>query len=149
MIIAYLALGSNLKTPERQLHQAIHALRKIPKTRVQDTASFFHNKAYGRKSLANYCNTVLKIATSLTPSELLYQCQQIESQQGRVRRRKWDARTLDIDIIFFAKRIIKTPNLTIPHPRILERDFVYKPLLKINPEIRWPNGQLLAAMVYT
>ena len=131
MITSYIALGSNLKTPTRQLHLGIAAIRNIPNTCVLAVAPFYLNKAIGRKAQPNYCNTVVKIRTSLTPHQLLAQCQRIEKKQGRVRRVKWGARTLDLDIILYGTQRINTPTLTIPHPRLSERDFVYIPLSQI------------------
>ena len=133
MIISYIALGSNLKSPERQLHQAIHALRQLPCTHVLAIAPFYRNKAFGRRAQPSYCNTVVKISTTLPPQMLLYQCQRIEKRQGRVRRVKWGARTIDLDIILYGNRHINTPTLTIPHPAAVTRDFVQIPLQQLNP----------------
>ena len=137
MITSYIALGSNLKTPTRQLHLGIAAIRNIPSTSVLAVAPFYRNKAIGRKAQPNYCNTVVRIRTSLTPHQLLAQCQRIEKKQGRVRRVKWGARTLDLDIILYGTQRIRTPTLTIPHPRLIERDFVYIPLSQVHPYMMW------------
>lgn len=146
MIISYLALGSNLKTPSRQLHLAIHALRRAPGIHVLTIAPFYSNKAVGRRSQPDFCNTVIKIMTTLTAQQLLLSCQKIEKKQGRIRRTKWAARTLDIDILFYGSQVIQTPSLIIPHPELIKRDFVTIPLLQICPEITLANGRLLAAM---
>ena len=101
MIQCYLGLGSNLNTPARQLRNAINALRALPCTQVIKVAPFYVNDALGRKTQPRFCNTVVEINTTLTPQLLLKKCQFIESQQGRVRKVKWGARTLDIDILYF------------------------------------------------
>ena len=142
MIISYLALGSNLKTPSRQLYLAIYALRRTPGIQLLRIAPFYRNNAFGRKSQPNFCNTVVKIMTNLSPQQLLSRCQRIEKKQGRIRRTKWAARTLDIDILFYGTQLIKTYSLTIPHPELVKRDFVTIPLLQISPEIALPDGRL-------
>ena len=148
-MITYLALGSNLKIPSKQLHLAIKTLRHTSKIHVLDVAPFYHNKAYGRRAQPNFCNTVVKMMTTLSPQQLLSCCQHIEKKQGRIRRTKWAARTLDIDILFYGSRIIQTNSLIIPHPELIKRAFVLIPLLQMNPNFTLPNGQLLSAMVYT
>lgn len=131
MTVCYLGLGSNLASPERQLRRAIRALRKLPKSFIIKVAAFHHSIADGRKAQPNYVNTVIALHTQLSPNALLLYCQKIEQQQGRVRKVRWGARTLDIDILLFGKKTINTPTLCIPHPRMLERDFVLLPLLEI------------------
>lgn len=136
----YLALGSNLRSPARQLRRAIQQLRKLPQLSVIKIARFHHSKAWGRKIQPNFLNTVIEIHTSLTPEKLLKQCQKIECLQGRLRELKWSARTLDIDILLYGQKCIDKPGLSIPHPRMLERNFVLIPLLDIAPKVEMPDG---------
>lgn len=128
----YLGLGSNLSSPQRQLQQAIAHLRRLPFTQVIEVAPFYRNKAWGRKSQPDFYNTVVVLHTRLTPEYLLKLCQTIELRQGRVRKKIPNAaRTLDIDILMFADRQIRSPQLTIPHPKLKERDFVLVPLYSL------------------
>ncbi|WP_419418676.1 2-amino-4-hydroxy-6-hydroxymethyldihydropteridine diphosphokinase [Legionella sp. D16C41] len=143
MILCYLALGSNLNSPQRQLRLAIQRLRTLPNTYIIKVAPFYSSHAWGRKSQPNFYNTVVALLTTLPPEKLLIACQKIESTQGRVRRIKWGARTIDIDILLYGSRVIKKPSLIIPHPQLLYRDFVITPLLKIAPYARLPNGELI------
>lgn len=131
MTLCYLGLGSNLKCPERQLRQAIDTLKHHPKIQVIRVASFYANKAWGRRGMPAYRNTVVAIHTSLSCWHLLKTCQKIEKNQGRVRKIKWSARTLDIDILLFGTLKMDTPELTIPHPRMHQRDFVLVPLQEL------------------
>lgn len=128
MKIAYLSLGSNLDSPARQLRLGIKALRSLPSTSCLKIAPLYFNPAVGRKAQPDFYNTAVKLKTRLAPHALLSQCQHIESQRGRVRRVKGGARTLDIDILQHGSTSMKTPRLTLPHPRMLERDFVTVPL---------------------
>ncbi len=123
-----LGLGSNLKCPERQIRQALKALKALPHTSLLDYAPFYHNPPWGRKGQPPYINTVALLKTRLTPLKLLRYCQLIENDQGRVRTVKWGPRTLDIDILIYGNRNIRHSSLIIPHPFMQQRDFVYKPM---------------------
>lgn len=138
----YLSLGSNQKAPERQIRLALSALKKIPSTSVTKVSSLFWNKAWGLQTQQDFCNVVVEISTILSPHKLLHFCQKIEQYQGRIRRKHWGPRVIDIDIIFYGDRKINTSRLTIPHPYFSVRDFVIKPLLQINPEILESNPNL-------
>ena len=127
----FLALGSNLNRPFYQLDRAIKALGHLPRTKVLRSAPFYRNPAFGRKAQPMFYNTVVHLLTGLTPEILLDYCQKIEQKQGRIRLIQWGARTLDIDILLYASRKIKTSKLVIPHPRMDNRDFVQIPLLQL------------------
>lgn len=129
----YLALGSNQKNPERQLRNAMVAIKRIPQTYLKKRSSLYWTAAWGLQAQQDYCNAVVEIETRLSPQELLGFCQKIEQTQGRVRRKRWGPRVLDIDIILYGARQIKSKNLCIPHPYFMERDFVLNPLCEINP----------------
>lgn len=127
----YLALGSNQKNPERQLRQAMKSIHNLPKTSLIKTSRLSWTKAWGLQTQQDFCNAVVEIRTSLPPHRLLKNCQAIEKRQGRIRKKRWGPRTLDIDIILYANRTIKNKTLTIPHPHLLARHFVISPLLSI------------------
>jgi len=145
MIRCYLALGSNLKSPQRQLRQAIQRIRRTSRIHVLQTASLYKTPAWGRKNQPFFYNTVLAIGTTLAPHALLKTCLAIEAQQGRQRKVKWGARTLDIDLIFYGDKQIKTPSLIVPHPRWFERDFVLLPLEELRRRPR-TNCQLAPSL---
>lgn len=140
MNICYLGLGSNQKSPERQLRQAIRALKSLHAISITKTSSFYWTKAWGLQKQQNFCNAVVEIVTVLSPQQLLSACQKIEIQQGRVRKKRWGPRVIDIDILIYGERTIHTKNLIIPHPRMMERDFVLVPLREIvhrHPIVGW------------
>lgn len=128
MTLCCLGLGSNLKTPTRLLRQAIEVLKKTPRSSLVQTTPLLFTAPWGLQSQPPFCNSLLLMNTSLTPWQLLRHCQQIERQFGRVRKKRWGPRTLDIDILLYGHRRIHSPELTIPHPYIRERDFVLEPL---------------------
>lgn len=131
MNTCYLGLGSNQKAPERQIRQAIKAIKALPATAITQVSNLYWSKAWGLCNQQDFCNVVVEISTSLSPSSLLTYCQRIETQQGRVRKKRWGPRTLDVDIILYNCRTIQTKKLTIPHPHWQSRDFVVIPLAEI------------------
>ncbi len=131
MNVCYLSLGSNQKFPERQIRIALKNIKSIPYTSITKVSKFDWNKAWGVEAQQDFCNVLVKIITNLDPFLLLEYCQKIEKKQGRVRKKHWGPRTLDIDIILYNNRIINHPILKIPHPYYLERDFVIKPLQQL------------------
>jgi 2-amino-4-hydroxy-6-hydroxymethyldihydropteridine diphosphokinase len=141
MPLIYLALGSNLKNAQRQLRLALRSLKHLEQSQMITVASFYSNKAQGRKGQPHFCNTVVSLHTRLSPNALLLACQRIENSQGRVRRVRWGARVIDIDILLYGDQVIQRPDLIIPHPRMAERDFVQIPLMEISVPSRppaWP-----------
>jgi 2-amino-4-hydroxy-6-hydroxymethyldihydropteridine diphosphokinase len=138
-VLCALGLGSNLRSPERQIRQALRALRQIPRSSLLKHSTLYFNKAIGLRAQPQFCNAVALLATTLPPLELLHHCQKIEHQQGRVRKKRWGARTLDIDILLYGDYQCQTPTLIIPHPLLTQRDFVLIPLrelLRLEPEAK-------------
>lgn len=144
---AYIGLGSNIEQPYLQIKNAIQTLNELRKTTVLNDSGYFSSKPMGPEDQPDYVNAVVKIETSLTAQELLKSCQLIEQQQGRIKTRRWGERTIDLDILLYADNQINLPNLTVPHPGICLRDFVYIPLLKLNPAIEIPGQGMLNRIV--
>lgn len=127
----YLSLGSNQRSPQRQLRLAIQALNSLPQSVVKKASTFHRTKAWGNQKQQDFYNLALHIETRLPPLTLLAHCQAIEKKLGRVRRKHWGPRVIDIDIIFYADRKINLKHLSIPHPHWKKRDFVLKPLSEL------------------
>lgn len=143
MTICYLALGSNLRSPERQLHKALRAIKKLPRSSISKISSMYKSTPCLGKGQPQYINMVIALNTHLTSLQLLNYCQLIELNQERVRKVKNQARTIDIDILLFGSLVRKNIKLEIPHPRMFERDFVLIPLLEIAPNLKTPNGRFI------
>ncbi|MDF1832180.1 MAG: 2-amino-4-hydroxy-6-hydroxymethyldihydropteridine diphosphokinase [Porticoccaceae bacterium] len=143
----YLGLGSNLNSPARQIRTALKAIAKLPGTQLMSYAPWYQSIAIGPGSQPRYINTVVAIETVLKPRPLLRTLQQIELRQGRKRIVHWGPRTLDIDILLYAKQTLHTRQLTIPHPRLNERSFVLYPLADIAPNLDLPDGTPLAKLL--
>lgn len=140
MARAFIGLGSNLDQPACQLQAALRALRMLANSRLGAVSSFYGNPAIGPGDQPDYVNAVAELVTELMPDDLLRQLQRIELTQGRVRQERWGARTLDLDLLLYDDEIITQPNLTVPHPRLTERDFVLVPLAEIAPSLILPDG---------
>ncbi len=141
--ICFLGLGSNLNQPHLQVQQAIRLLQEQKKVSLQATSRRYRTKPMGQVAQPDYVNAVVKISTSLSPLQLLALCQDIENQMLRVRTAVWGPRTMDIDILLFESQQIDLPTLRIPHPGLLERDFVLVPLKEIAADLILPTGQTL------
>lgn len=136
----YLGLGTNLGEKEANLRTAINEIEKrIGK--IYSLSAFYTTEPWGFVSENTFNNAVCCIETSLSPDELLKETQSIEQEMGRSKKTTnhiYSDRLIDIDILLYDNIIYNTPELTIPHPLICERDFVLKPLIEIAPEIIHP-----------
>ena len=137
-MLAYIGLGSNLGVPKRQIHRALDALREADKTKLTLVSSFYESKPLLDMPGPKYINAVCKIETDLSPLDLLDVCQQIESDQHRVREVKWGSRTIDLDILLYGDQVLTTKRLTIPHPEMTNRSFVLLPLFEIESGLKVP-----------
>jgi 2-amino-4-hydroxy-6-hydroxymethyldihydropteridine diphosphokinase len=136
MNVCYLGLGSNQNAPKRQIRRAIQSIGALNSTVVKEVSSFYQTKAWGLQGQQDFCNVVIKVTTRLPPFQLLKACQKIETGQGRVRKKRWGPRVIDIDILFYDKQKIQSRKLIVPHPYIQVRDFVLIPLREINPNYK-------------
>ncbi|PIZ03554.1 MAG: 2-amino-4-hydroxy-6-hydroxymethyldihydropteridine diphosphokinase [Gammaproteobacteria bacterium CG_4_10_14_0_8_um_filter_38_16] len=136
--IAYIALGSNLNNPEKQVEDALKFIRLIASTAVIAESSLYESTPLGFADQPNYINQVIAIETTLTAHALLRALQSIENKMGRVRKVRWGSRIIDCDIILFGNEKMATPELTIPHPEYKNRDFVLYPLAEIAPDLVLP-----------
>ncbi len=134
MNTAYIALGSNLQDPRRQVLKAMDELDYVPYTRVMAKSSLYQTKPVGLQDQPDFINAVVRVRTQLAPLALLQECLELERQHGRVRRERWGPRTLDLDILLYGDLTLELPELTLPHPRLHEREFVLKPLAEVREE---------------
>ena len=135
---AYIALGSNLGNPLEQLRQARRSLNELGE--VTGASSLYRTAPVGGPpGQADYLNAVVALEPSADdPRVLLQELLTLEARQGRTRSVRWDARTLDLDLLAYGDRVLNTPSLSLPHPRLLERAFVLAPLCEVAPGWRHP-----------
>lgn len=132
MEICYLGVGSNLGNRRRNILSAIKRLRFLKHARVIKVSNLFMTDPVGGPaSQGKFLNGAIKVKTSLSPQAFLNELKRIESELGRKRNILNGPRTIDLDILFYGERIIKTKVLTVPHPRLFFRKFVLTPLSEI------------------
>ena len=140
MAIVYLSLGSNSGDRIGYVQQATSLLGGSEKINLIRTSAFYETEPWGMDSENWFVNAVVEIKTSLSPQELLAECQRIEQQLGRKREENkgYSDRTIDIDILFYNKDIINEENPTIPHKFVHLRAFTLVPLLELIPNFEHP-----------
>lgn len=142
-----IALGSNLGDSRQTLETAITLLDQTPGIQVKLRSHWYVTAPIGPPQ-PDYLNGCALLDVTLTPQDLLENLLTLEAKFGRVRREKWQARTLDLDIILFNDQIVDEPDLKIPHPWMRERAFVLVPLAEIAPEWIDPvTGNAIATLV--
>jgi len=128
--VAYLGLGSNLGTLSRNLSAARRRLRQKG-ARILRQSRVIESEPWGVADQPRFLNQVLEVDWGGTPRQLLRAAKSVEREGGRRPTRRWGPRVIDVDIILFGDQCVHEPGLEIPHPRLLERDFVLAPLREL------------------
>lgn len=139
--IVYIGIGSNLGDRWGNCVRAVEQIRRNADMDVMVVSRWRESKALtlGEENHPTYVNGAAKIATNLSPRELLTALKGIENEMGRSpRREKWSPRTIDLDILFYEDVVLNKKDLIIPHPEIQKRLFVLKPLCDIDPRLIHP-----------
>lgn len=137
---AYIGVGSNLDDPRAQLLHAFAELAELARTRVILTSPLYVSRPLGPAEQPDYVNAVVGLLTQLEPPALLAGLQAIELTQGRpVQRERWGPRVIDLDILVYGRERRADAHLTVPHPGIVERNFVLYPLAEITPDLEIPG----------
>jgi 2-amino-4-hydroxy-6-hydroxymethyldihydropteridine diphosphokinase len=127
----FVSLGSNLGDRAEYLSAAREALSALPATRIVAASRVYETAPQDVEDQDAFLNQVVCLETGLRPLDLLYECQRIEREHGRVRTLRFGPRTLDIDILLFQDEESDDPELTLPHPRMVKRAFVLVPLAEV------------------
>lgn len=125
--------GEETEAKIAQINHAIGQLCMLPDSQIIDIAGFYGSTPAYLEDQDDFVNTVVLLRSGIPPRELLGYLHAIENSLGRVREVENGPRTLDIDILDYQMYHFETDDLTLPHPRVCERDFVVKPLLEILP----------------
>ncbi len=125
------ALGSNLNHPEAQVRRAIQTLQNHPSLHLTGCSKLYRTRPLGPQDQPQFVNAVVILTSSLSPLLMLDLLQWLERQHGRKKGRHWGERTLDADLLFYGDRRLTRPRLQIPHPEMLHRDFVIRPLMDV------------------
>jgi 2-amino-4-hydroxy-6-hydroxymethyldihydropteridine diphosphokinase len=142
----YIGVGSNIEDPRAQVLKAIEKLRALPPAqfRVVLVSPLYGTKPFGPVAQPDFVNGVVGALTQLEPDTLLKEFQAIEAALGRpAQRERWGPRVIDLDLLMYGRERRQSPELTLPHPGIVERNFVLYPLADIAPDLDVPGlGQV-------
>lgn len=150
MATVYLGLGTNLGDKEANLRTAIYKLQERIGKQVS-LSSFYETAPWGFESDHSFLNAAIGLETILSPIEILHITQEIEKELGRTKKSvngSYSDRLIDIDILLYDTLVLQTPELTIPHPLMTERDFVMKPLIEIAGNVIHPTRQKTLSELY-
>lgn len=132
MVVCYLGVGSNLGERRKNIKLAIKSVGALRDTKVIRKSGLFNTSPCGGpKGQPDYLNAALKIQTGLSPAILLKNLKNIEFKIGRTPGVQFGPRLIDLDILLYGDKIIRSRDLIVPHPRMFSRDFVIKPLLEV------------------
>lgn len=136
---AVIALGSNLGNKIENINAAIRAIAKLSGVKILKASGVYETEPVDCETGDNFYNAAILIETSVSPAVLLGECLGIEAAMGRIRTKKNAPRIIDLDLILYEGFKAESYELTLPHPRTLERAFVMAPLLDLYPSGRAPG----------
>jgi 2-amino-4-hydroxy-6-hydroxymethyldihydropteridine diphosphokinase len=138
---AYIGLGSNLEGPAQQIERGFGALAQLPDTLLVARSRSYRSLPLGPQDQPEFVNAAAGLLTRLAPEDLLARLKQLEATLGREQPiRRWGPRVIDFDLLLFGAEVRATPVLTLPHPGLLERNWVLYPLQDIAPTL-WVPGK--------
>ena len=136
---AVIALGTNMGNRIENINAAVRAIARLSGVKILKASAIYETEPVGCEEDDKYYNAALLVETSVSPAVLLGECLGIESAMGRFRTRRNEPRIIDLDLILYESFRSESYELTVPHPRILERAFVMAPLLDLYPSGRAPG----------
>jgi 2-amino-4-hydroxy-6-hydroxymethyldihydropteridine diphosphokinase len=137
MATVFIGLGSNKGNRKNNILRAIDLLEKSGQ-KVLKTSKIYNTAPYGYLKQRSFLNAVIRLKTELLPKKLLKLCKDIEKEIGRKKSFRWGPREIDLDILFFDKKILRSKQLIIPHKDLHNREFVLIPLTEISPNLTHP-----------
>lgn len=138
MASALIALGGNVGVVRATFEKAIANICGMAQAALLARSSDYSTPPWGEEDQARFVNACIEIETSLDPHALLHVLHKVEQKFGRDRakERRWGPRTLDLDLLWYEGQQRDGPELTLPHPRAHEREFVLRPLADLAPDLR-------------
>ena len=145
---AWIGLGSNLGDRLGHLALAVRALRGIPGVSVRAVSPVYSSAAVGFRRQPHFFNAAVRVRTTIPPVRLLRRMQSVERALGRVRGRRFGPRQIDLDLLLYGARLMRSRALTLPHPRLVERAFVLAPIAAVPPsQVVSGTGKTVATLL--
>ncbi|HET7202678.1 MAG TPA: 2-amino-4-hydroxy-6-hydroxymethyldihydropteridine diphosphokinase [Steroidobacteraceae bacterium] len=145
---AYVALGSNLDDPRRQVERALDALAELPDTRLVVQSHLYRSRPMGPVAQPDFVNAVAGLLTRLDAVALLHELKSLESRLGRAAPVvRWGPRRIDLDLLVHGTTRMQQESIQVPHPGIAERAFVVVPLGDISPSLEVPGVGRVSALL--
>jgi 2-amino-4-hydroxy-6-hydroxymethyldihydropteridine diphosphokinase len=140
-IPAFVALGSNLDDPERQVERAVAALADVPRSRLVSRSSLYRSPPFGPVVQPEFVNAVAGLLTTLDARAMLGELKALERRLGRETPVvRWGPRRIDLDLLIHGDARVDEPEIQVPHPGLAERAFVLIPLAEIAPDLEVPGA---------
>jgi len=148
---AGVGLGSNLGDKTGWIKAALAGLERLPSTCLKTASGLYRTQPVGCIDQDWFVNAAALVETSLSPHDLLAGLLEIESSLGRVRTEKWGPRLIDLDLLYYGRKIVNENGLVLPHPHLDRRRFVLAPLTEVaakwvHPILGLTPGQMLALL---
>jgi 2-amino-4-hydroxy-6-hydroxymethyldihydropteridine diphosphokinase len=146
---AYVGLGSNLGDREGTIRRAVGLVGERPGIDVVAVSTLRETDPVGFEDQPRFLNGAVALEVDLTPRALLDELLAVERELGRDRAReaRWGPRTIDLDLLLYGEETVEEPGLTVPHPRLVERQFVLEPLHELEPDLTLPDGRAVRDLV--
>ena len=138
-ITAYIGIGSNLGTPEKNCTKAIEKISNTKDIKIISKSSFYQTEPIGGVQQGWFVNSAIEIETDLSPENLLSVLLNLELAMGRIRKEKWGPRLIDLDLLFYGNLVLENKSLILPHPEIQNRKFVLVPMSEIAENLIHPT----------
>jgi 2-amino-4-hydroxy-6-hydroxymethyldihydropteridine diphosphokinase len=137
---AYVGIGSNLQQPLEQVLRAFALLAKLALTRLEVRSSLYESEPMGPAEQPRFINAVAGLLTQQELRPLFEQLRTLELQLGKQPPPvRWGPRIIDLDLLLYGQQCVQDPDLTLPHPGIVQRNFVLYPLRDVAPDLRIPG----------
>lgn len=135
---AYIGVGSNLGDKVKNCLEAVVRMDEIAGCRVTEQSGFYSTQPVGVKGQDWYVNAVIVLSVDISAQDLLKSLLAIEIAMGRERKKKWESRIIDLDILLFGEEVISEKGLQVPHPLMHLRRFVLVPMVSLAPDLVHP-----------
>jgi 2-amino-4-hydroxy-6-hydroxymethyldihydropteridine diphosphokinase len=146
---AYVGLGSNLGDREATIRRAVELLGGRPGIELVAVSTLRETDPVGVEDQPRFLNGAAALEVELSARGLLDELLAVERELGRDRSQeaRWGPRTIDLDLLLYGRETVDEPGLTVPHPRLVERQFVLEPLHELDPDLALPDGRAVRELM--